>query len=241
LNSAIAADNSKILTVSAALTDVTATLGKSGADLKATLDSFKANNSQGTETTEGTDRAGNSIYVYKSVPTVTNQTLPDTLLTGGTKTLAKFSVAADGTIGWKKFIFSANKSASSTITNVKLYDDNNIEIAGVATLNTVGSGNTSGTIEFVATNEQSISGSKTYVLKADIGGTIASRDYVSVNIGSASMGYVAPAAYATVAGTNATFVWSDQHKSGHDATTLDWNNNFLVKNIPTDSQTLTAN
>jgi len=162
------------------------------------------------------------------------------VLTAGTQTLAKFTVASDtNTIGWKKFIFSVSKSASSTVTNVKLYDDNGVEVLGTPTLDTVGAGNTAGTISFVATTEESISGSKTYTLKADIGGTIADNDYISTSIGSASMSYAAPVAYATAAATNATFVWSDQNKASHSLTTTDWNNNFLVKNIPTDSQTLT--
>jgi len=37
----------------------------------------------------------------------------------------------------------------------------------------------------------------------------------------------------------ATFVWTDQSASAHDATTDDWNHGYLVKNLPTDTQTLT--
>jgi len=241
LNYPIAADTYKVFTVAADLIAITSTMGNTGANLIATLDSFKANNSQGTETADGTDRAGNNIYVYKSVPTVTNQTLPATLLTAGTQTLARISIAADtNPIGWKKIIFSVNKTPAVVITDAVLYDDaTGLEVAGVDTITTLGDAQAAGTIAFVATNEQSVSGTKTYSLKATVGGTIADNSYVSTNIGSASMTYAAPAAYATVAATNATFVWSDQSKASHDATTLDWNNNFLVKNIATDSQTLT--
>jgi hypothetical protein len=236
----VPANTDKVLTVAATIGDINTNSGSAGAAMTATLTSFKANNSQGTETSDTTYRAGNAIYVYKSIPTVTPQTLPSTVLTAGTQTLAKFSVSSDSNpIGWKKFIFTVNKSASSTITNVKLYDGNGVEVLGTPTLATVGSGDTAGTISFVPTTEESISGSKTYTLKADIGGVIADNDYISTSIGSASMAYAAPADYATVAATNATFVWSDQNKASHSLTTTDWFNNFLVKNIPTDSQTLT--
>lgn len=241
LNFALPADNYKALTVAGELVGITATMGSTGANLIATLDSFKANNSQGAETADGTDRAGNAIYVYKSVPTVANQALPTTLLTAGTQTLAKVKVSSDtNTVGWKKIVFSTTKTAAVVITDAKLYDDSTgLEVPGVATIATLGDGNTSGSVSFVATTEQSISGEKTYSLKATVGGTIADNSYVSTNIGSASMAYAAPAAYGTVAGTNATFVWSDQSLASHGEGTLDWNNNFLVKNIPTDSQTLT--
>lgn len=51
--------------------------------------------------------------------------------------------------------------------------------------------------------------------------------------------YVASAAYGTVASSDATFIWSDLGLNSHDADTLDWNNDYLVSGLSTDSQTMT--
>jgi hypothetical protein len=238
----VPANNDKVLTVSANMGAINSTSGSSGADMTATLASYKVNNSQGSETVNTPAITGNAMYVYKAIPTLALQTLPSTNLTAGTQTLSKFSVTSSGdTISWNKVKFAVTKSASSTIANVKLYDitgGTSIEVAGVATLSTVGSGNTSGTISFVPTTEESIDGSKTYSLKADIGGVIAQNDYITTSINSSGLGYLAPTVYSSV-GATATFVWSDESAASHDTTTSDWSNDNLVKNIPTDSQTLT--
>jgi hypothetical protein len=74
-------------------------------------------------------------------------------------------------------------------------------------------------------------------LKALIGGTIASGASVGTSIASPST-FLAPAAVGGPAAAG-SFVWSDQSVLGHSEQTLDWNNDYLVKNLPTDSQTLT--
>jgi len=38
--------------------------------------------------------------------------------------------------------------------------------------------------------------------------------------------------------TGASFVWSDMSAQGHSYNTNDWMNDYLVKNLPTDSQSL---
>ena len=55
--------------------------------------------------------AGNAIYVYKAIPTITNVTLPSGVLGAGTKTIAKFTVASSGgTIAWKQIMLDINKA-----------------------------------------------------------------------------------------------------------------------------------
>ncbi len=234
----IDANDNKTLTVKLALGEIGDSAGTTGADVKVTLDSFKAENSQGSESTDTTDRAGNSIYVYKSVPTIATQAMPSTTLTAGTVTLAKFTVSGDGIISWKRFLFTVLKDSDTVVTSPKLYDANtNEEITGTGTTtSSLLDGDTSGTITFTATNEQEISGSKTYVLKATISGTVATGDYVSTSLAQPSS-YASPAAYASVSGSP-SFVWSDEAANSHSETTSDWNNDYLVKNLPTDSQTL---
>ncbi len=240
----VAANGTTTVTAEVQLGTIGFGAGTSGANVGLSLDSFKANSSQGVEATDGTDRVGEAMYAYASIPTITNATLPTTILGGaGTRTIAKFTVAADtNPLAWKKFIFTVLKSADPVITGGQLWDmSSNTEVAGTPTLTTVGATNTSGTIAFVATNEQQVSVGtpKTYELRITLSAGDAG-DYVATNIAQPSA-YVAPAAYATVAGTTASFVWSDLSAQSHDATTLDWNNGFLVKNLPTDSQELRNN
>jgi len=240
----ISANTSKVLSISLELAQIGPGAGPSGANVGITLDSFKANNSQGVETLDSSDRAANAVYVYKAIPTISNVALPSTVLTTGTITLAKFKIETPGTVGWKKVIFSITKTGGAAddpaITSASLYDaDTNTAISGTVTLTNVGTSSTSGSITFVADTEQEVSGTKTYVLKATVTATaLADGDNINTNIAQPSV-YAAPAAYATVAGTTASFVWTDQSAASHSETTLDWNNGYLVKNLPTDSQTLT--
>jgi hypothetical protein len=233
-------DATKVLTVSATIGDINSSTGSSGAAVTATLDSFKANNSQGTETADATDVAGSAIYVYKSIPTVTNQTLPTAVLTAGTQTLAKFSVTSGASaIGWNQINFTVSKTAAVTVATAKLYDENGVEVAGTASIDDLGGTATLGHVSFVPTSEQSVSGSKTYTLKATIGGTIASNSFVSTSI--ASDGYLANTTYALAFADGNNLIWSDQSAASHSLTTTDWTGGYLVKTLPTDSQTLTAN
>ncbi len=240
----VAANTSKALTIALQLGSIGVGAGASGANIQVTLDSFKANNSQGVETVDLTDRAANVTYAYKAIPTISNVGLPSTALLTGTVTLSKFTIVNTGnTIGWKKLIFTVNKTGGAAgdpaISNAKIYDyDTNTEISGAVTITTLGELNTAGAIAFVATAEQQVSGTKTFVLKADVAGSLVTGDNVNTNITQPS-GYVAPDTYANVALTAASLAWTDQSAASHSETTTDWNNGYLVKNLPTDSQTLT--
>ena len=84
-------------------------------------------------------------------------------------------------------------------------------------------------------------GSKTYVLKVLITGGATAADVFSTNI---PVGQTAAVAAGTVVAAAAlsptpTFVWSDESVLGHGAATADWIGDWLVRNLPTDSQTLT--
>lgn len=239
LSVSVAANTSKTITAEVQLGSIGFGAGTSGANVALTLDSFKASSSQGVDSTDGTDRAGEAMYAYASKPTVTNVALPSENLVAGTRTIAKFTVTADtNPVAWKKIIFTVIKSSAPVLSAATLWDvDTNTQVAGTPTLTTVGATELAGSIAFVATNEQQISVSKTYELRVTVAGTLVANDYVATNIAQPSA-YVAPAAYATVAGTTASFVWTDLSAQSHDATTLDWNNGFLVKNLPTDSQSI---
>ena len=239
----VTAGTSKYLDVELALSSVGVGAGTSGSAITTAITGFTARNAAGTSAAGTGSASGNAIYVYAATPTITNVSLPSSYLNTGTQTVSKFTVSSNGgTIGWKKMIFTVTRSISGTDTlaTPTLWDaTTNTQIAGAATFtgSVEADNGTSGTIEFVATNEQQISGSKTYVLKVVVAGSPATGDNLNVSIAQPSS-YVAPAAYATVAATTSSFTWTDVSASSHDTTTLDWSNGFLVKTLPTDSQTL---
>jgi len=219
--------------------------GTSGSNIKVTLgaDSEAIAGSTGIQAdmTIGTG-AGNNVYAYKTVPTITNQTLPSSVLSAGTLTLSKFQVSSPGTIGWKDIIFSVTKTGGSGkaaigTTNIYNEADQNTSL-DTCTVTNGGATDTTATITCTVATEEYFSGSRTYVLKSAISGTPATSDVISTSIGQTNP-YVAPTDYTTVNGTTAEFVWTDRSAQSHSESTTDWNNGYLVKTLPTDAQTLT--
>jgi len=223
-----------------------------------TLNGFEKMTSTGVPTSVGGSAlTGNTQYAYASLPTISNVALGETSLVAGSgKTIARVNIAADaaGGIDWKLIKFTITKPAavslgSNTDTTLwSLTDDNGTAIPGTFASSTdlattTGTAITSGTVTFTATNPETISAgsSKTYRLKTTIGGTIAAYDTVTTRIAQGTIGHAQSTEYATAGIATATFIWSDNSYStgGHSATTPDWNNDSLIKNIPTDSQALT--
>lgn len=240
LSIVIPANSTKILTVDLQLASVGTGAGTSGENVKVNVYSYKsAPSSTGaiSTTTHGTGVTGNNLYVYKAIPTVTNVALPTGVLQpGGTNTLSKFSISSGGTgtIGWSKLLFTYSTSSGvSNLSSLALWDaDTNTQITGTSTISYAGK-----TVQFDATTEQQISGAKTYVLKATVTGGSTTGDYVATSISQPS-GFASPVSAVTATATSASFVWSDVSAQSHSLTTSDWNNDYLVKNLPTDSQTL---
>ncbi len=240
LNIVIPANSTKVLTVDLQLGSVGFGAGTSGENVQVILHSYKKSPSSTgaiTTTTVGTTVTGNNLYVYKSIPTITNVTLPTGTLSAGTQTLSKFSISSGGTgtIGWSKLMFTIATSTNVVVTSPQLWDaDANSQITGTASTSYSG-GNL--TFEFDPATEQQISGAKNYAVKATIGGTLASGAYVTTNITQPST-FVSPTNASSATHTPASFVWSDLSAQSHDLTTSDWNNDYLVKNLPTDGQSL---
>jgi hypothetical protein len=248
----VPSNTNKVLTVQLQLGTVGVGAGTAGASLLTTLTAFTAQSTSTGVSAAGTESnpAGNAMYAYAAVPMVsTNNTSFTSTLNAGTNTLAKFDVVANGgTVNWKKMIFTISRATTgaATLGTFKVWDTaGNTEVAGTPTVTDSSGDNdcadaadTSCTVAFVATNEQAVSGTKTYVLKATVGGTLTTDDYFATSIAQPSS-FVASTDYTTVAGTSASLVWSDVSAASHDTTTTDWNNGYLVKSLPLDSQTLT--
>jgi hypothetical protein len=234
----VPADTSKTIDVKVVLGSVGTGAGTTGADLTATLASYKADNSQGTETSATPSTAGNAIYVYKSLPTISKESLPTQLISSGVQTVAKFTVTGDGAVAWKNIVFTYAMNSVSTSSKPTIYDaDTNEQVAGTATQ----IGNTSGTIVFSATSEQEVSGSKTYIMKWTLTGADSSGDSVSINVARPSVHEASAAAASVTDGAAGTpsFVWSDMSASSHTTLTADWTNDAYLKNLPSDSWTMT--
>jgi S-layer homology domain len=96
LNIAVPSNTVKVLTAKFTLNTIGTGAGTSGSNAALTLDSVKYSDSQGVEATEGTDRAGNALLVYKAVPTVAQVTVDTTtkLVNGTARDLYKVTITA---------------------------------------------------------------------------------------------------------------------------------------------------
>ncbi|OGZ20436.1 MAG: hypothetical protein A2494_00980 [Candidatus Lloydbacteria bacterium RIFOXYC12_FULL_46_25] len=235
-------NSSKIIDAYADLDGIGTGFASTSVNVGVTLDSFKYRNSNGVESTDGTDRAGNAMYAYKTKPTITNAALPSSVLASGLQTIGKITITADagGTIAWRKIVWNyatATPSGTVTLTGPILTDESGTTITGLD-FSITGAGKITASSTAGAA-DQEVSGSKTYILKATVGGTgLIAGASVTTNIASSGIGFVNSAVAASV-GATATFVWSDESSSPHSELTMDWNNDYLVKNIPTDTQSLT--
>jgi len=205
------ANTTKVLDVEVVLSAVGYGAGTTGADLTSDFTSAIVRPSSTGIAGAPTDStvSGNSLYVYKAIPTITLATLPTASLTApGEYVLSKFTISTDGTgtIGWKKLQFTVNKvTAEVGITTPVLWDvNNNQAVTGTGFVTTLAAGNASGSITFIPTTEEQINGSKTYELRATVtdGDGLEVGDYINTSIANpgASLGYAASNeafAYAT--------------------------------------------
>ena len=97
---------------------------------------------------------------------------------------------------------------------------------------------TSGVVKFVPTAEQQIAAgtTKTYELKVVVGTGTTSGTYLMSSIASDAI--KSTGAGGVVFSDLGNFVWSDMSAQGHSTATADWTNGYLVKNLPTDTQSL---
>ncbi len=228
-------NGTKILDVYAQLGGIGTGFATSSAWINVTLDGFEYMNSNGVKTRDYTDRVGNAMFALKTKPVITNTALPTTVLAAGTMTIGKVTITSDsqGPVDVNKIIFNVATS-SATVASPNLYDDaDQTTVLGTASLNAAGT-----QITVTGVNKE-VSGSKTFVLKATIGGTINTGSSVSTSISAPTTAHTVGDTAAIVAATSASFVWSDESVVGHSTATADWFTDYLVKNLPTDSQTLT--
>ena len=204
------------------------------ASIGVTLDGFESINSNGVKARDYTNRVGNAMYAYKTKPTITNVALPTTVLAAGSQTVAEFTVSADagGVVSWSKIQLNVTATGVG-FSSVNIYDAANQSTA----LANVTVATTSTTMTFTSSADQEVSGSKTYVVIATITGSPVTGNNFSTSFPNSGLGFVTSTTNALVGGT-ATLVWSDESSQPHSLLTQDWNNDYLVKTLPTTSQTM---
>jgi hypothetical protein len=204
----VSANSSKVLTVEASLAGVGMGLGNSGANVKTNIDlaSSLARSTNGSlEAPGGTPVAGNSLYVYKAIPTISLASLPTSTLATGTQTLSKFTVNTNGTgaISWRQIIFAVAKTTGGaglvpTVATAQLWDaDSGIQVptvtctilGGTSAGATMDETDAAGTVTCVSSGEEQVSGGKTYELRATIGGAVPTSSYVNTKITTSATNY----------------------------------------------------
>ncbi len=247
LNLTVPANDPNGLTLTAAVTSGTVGVNAAttGLNVGLVLDYFKkAPSSTGTITTDSTDRAGTAQYLYNALPVVNPVALPTTVLTSGTQTLAKFTVASTGAsnavTGWNTILLTVAKSSNPNISSssLQLFEDG-VDVSSNVTFNTgqIGTGQTSGYIRARVTNAaaefQVPASGHTYELKANVTNVTTSGDSVNVTFANPSS-HISPTTRAGAAfnTASASFVWTDRTDDSHSASSIDWENDYLIKNLP---------
>lgn len=177
---------------------------------------------------------GNDMVVRKTRPTVTLVGLPTTVLGAGTQVISKFTVAADakGSVELSTLTWTTATSGSVTLSSPALYVSGNPTALSASSTAFTASGLK---ISLTTPEQIAAASSKTYELKATIGGTITTGDNVQTRLVTDS---------ATQTGTinaligSRLFIWSDMSAIPHSTDSADWASGLYVKTLPSDLQTL---
>lgn len=252
LNMTVDAGTSKILDVELTLSPVGVGAGTTDSSLATVISTFTARDSAGTSATGTGTATGNTSYVYKAVPLVSQVSLSNTTLAATTMTLAKFTVSSNGTgtIAWKQTMLELTKTAWPILATPTLWNADTGEQITAAVVfqndtNTDAACNASDTaceiLITVGTNAdddtvEQISGAKTYEVRSAITGTQAA-GVISVTLDRNTTTHAASAAEQTndnaTTANGVSFVWSDESASATSDTGVStWQKDFLVKTLP---------
>ena len=236
----VAANDTKTLSVELELTAVGVAAGISGGAITTDFSSGRATPaSTGVEAAIADSTAsGNAMYVYKAIPTITKVTDSDVQLRNEQETLLKFSIAATGgDISWDQLFFDITKDADTVLASPIMYDvtgGGQTQVAGAFSDNgALVATTTAAELTFNGTTETSVSGTRTYELRATVTGANADGDYVATSLYNDAT-YAAPTSTANVASVDSdtAIIWSDISAISHTTITSDWSNDYLVNSLP---------
>jgi hypothetical protein len=248
LNLIVPANDPNGLSLTATVT--TGTVGfnsaTTGLNVAVTLDYIKsAPQSTGVIATDSTDRAGNAQYLYNAIPVVTApSTLPQgALLVPAFQDVVKFTIAPTGTanavIGWNTVLLTVAKNTNPKIASsgmVFLEDGVDITSNVEILTNAIGTGQTTGWIRIKANNAagefQVPAAGHTYELKANITNASTAGDNIAVTVTQPSSHIsVTTRAGAAFNTASASFVWTDRTDNSHSTSSIDWENDYLIKTL----------
>ncbi len=204
----------------------------------------ESSNTVTTTDSGGANVSGNAMVVRKTVPTITLVDLPTTVLNDGTQIISKFTVAADSAadVYFKELNWTYATTSGVDITDSTIYLYKNSDQSNALNSADSLSGDANKTIEVVLTSEETVAAgtSVTYVLKGDITGSATNKSFSTKLASSAS---------AATAGTSTDYadlavyetggiLWSDGSVTPHTSSSRDYADCTYVKNLPTDSQTM---
>jgi hypothetical protein len=233
LTVSVPASTTKVLTVVYDLSSsISSTTSTSQVDVQPTLDYIKYANSQGAESTSGTDYAiSKAMYVFKSIPTITKVAVTTSTLSNQTVDLYSWKVAADAKgsvtvkqlkldLTWRDttadstlylYAFKLYKDGSDITSLVTITDEDGHDLETTTAAN--GANESSSKVIIVWATEDTVSAgsSSTYILRATASGFAATAsktndDGVSINISNDSTVNGATVKYLENSATPATDV-----------------------------------
>jgi len=206
----------------------------------------KANSNSSSTYVVSAAKTGNFMLLYKSAPTVAISGASAATLTTVDNTLYSFSVKANakGDIGMKQVMFNVTPNMSTTTDTIGLFKFYRGS-TDITSLVTITEATTSGTnletgylasvqsattvlVVFATEEVVTDDATQTYYLKAQASG-VSTGDEVNTYI-SDDTSYAGPAVYSTSIGN---FVWTDRSKLSHSESEADWQNGYLIDDLPT--------
>lgn len=220
--------------------------------ISTTDNDFSATGSTSGNTDIQADAAvGNTLIVRKTVPEISVETLPSTILTNGaSKVLSKFSISADSNddLSFISISPEINISGSVSVADIEIYD----VTSGSTLLSTAIAGPMTATtsdIVYIVINDDNVvdisaGATKTFEIRATIA-DVGSGDSVATTLvqDTAMFADNLPSQYTHtsvngLADTYNRFIWSDKSADTNGTSSVEWINGYGISNWPTSASTL---
>ena len=237
----VPANGSKTLSVRLSLNNIENDATATNKTFQLQVESVKFKSSAGAEQTVTLDGQGgnpavltaSTFIIRKTIPTVTYQALPDTLLNAGDKVIAKFTVTADAnadvTVG--RFTLLTSKTASATLATTT----NTLKVNGANKAATAALDSDDLTITLASPEIVAAGTTKTFEVIATVGVSGTGSESITAKI-------VEDTPFDSLTGALTTdldgnFAWSD----GASISAYTWANGYNVPGLDTQTWTLSKN